>query len=333
MCISINYYLKSGLSAQPHITVTDELLVRYLAGEAGPEEAMAVGEWLDTPANAAAFQQLQQVWNTAGPGTPYRRPDVSAEWERWHKQHGAPRPVRRIWPRWAAAAAVVLLAGGAWFLLQKNTTQEAAVYEAGLRQQRYALSDGSEATLEPGAQLTFGKTPEGERTAMLSGSGAFRVASDPEHPFTVQASPLTIRVVGTAFDIRRFTDSITVAVSEGAVMASGPADSMLLKAGMKGVYLLKAQRFSHNKPVSPGVLPSKTVFDFNDTPLGEVVQTLSRSYGIPVALDYPALANCRITAAFNDKPLDYVLTVITESLRLEYRKANDTVYIYGNACD
>lgn len=308
--------------------------MKFLAGDAGPEEAMAVGEWLETPANAAAFAQLQEAWNVSGPGLPYRPPDVPAEWERW-RQNQQPRRPRRTWARWAAAAAVVLLAGSAWFLLQdeKHPGVQGTGFEAGAQPQRFSLPDSSAATLQPRAKIAFVTGANGERDLELTGSAGFDVKTDPQHPFTVFAGPLVIRVVGTVFDVRQFTDSITVSVSQGAVLAMGPADSLLLKAGQKGVYHVKAQRFAPQVTVSPGVLPSRTVFDFNDTPLGEAARMLTEAYGIPVRLDHPALAHCRINAAFTDKPLDYVLTVITESLRLEYRKANDTVYIYGNACD
>ncbi|WP_341841287.1 FecR family protein [Chitinophaga caseinilytica] len=318
------------MSTQPHITVTDELLVRFLAGEAGPEEAMAVGRWLETPANAAAFEKLQQAWDSSGPGRPYTAPDVPAAWEQW-QQAQQPSPVRRLWPRWAAAAAVVLLAGGAWFLLRKFSSgnNPVATFESGRQPQSFTLPDGSLATLQPGAKAVF---VDG-RHVELSGSAEFEAKTDPENPFSVHAGPLMIKVVGTVFDVQQYADSITVSVSEGAVLAIGESDSMLLKAGMKGNYLLREARFSGTPVPAAGLKPSKTVFEFNDTPLGEAVQRLTDAYGIPVVLDNPALANCRINTTFTDKPLDYVLTVITESLRLEYRKANDTVYIYGNACE
>ncbi|WP_126247588.1 FecR domain-containing protein [Chitinophaga rhizosphaerae] len=321
------------MSEQTHITVTDELLVRFLAGEAGPDEAMAVGLWLETPANAAAFEKLQQAWDTSGPGRPYTAPDVPAAWLQWRQARQAAK-VRRIWPQWAAAA-LVLLAGSAWFLLRNDPAEigKDFVVESGVTEKRHVLPDGSETILQPGAKVTYPAPEENGRFAELTGSATFHAKADPQHPFTVQAGPLTIRVVGTTFEVKQYTDSITVSVRDGAVMAIGQKDSLLLKAGMRTNYLLQEARFTTQHSLLPGGRPSKTVFEFNDTPLGEAVQKLSDAYGIPVLLDNPALADCRINTSFTDKPLDYVLTVITESLRLEYRKANDTVYIYGNACE
>lgn len=324
------------MSHQQHITITDELLVKFLAGEAGPDEAMAIGEWLEVPANAVAFRQLQDTWEASGPGQSYQAPNVPEEWNRWQQSQQSPRVVRSIWLRWVAAAALVLLAGSAWHLLREGThpaDNTTIVFEAASTSRDHTLPDGSLATLPPHSKLSWSQTTDGSRTATLSGNGAFSVKADPEHPFIVYANPLIIRVLGTAFEIKRYHDSITVDVSEGAVMAIGKQDSTLLKAGMHAVYYPATHRFAQNQQHSPGVIPSKTVFEFNDTPLGEAIRAISAAYGVPVELDNPALASCRINTSFNDKPLDYVLTVITESLRLEYRKAHDTVYIYGNACE
>lgn len=322
------------MSQEQHITITDELLVRYLAGEAGPDEAMAIDEWLETPVNAEAFRRLRQAWDASGPGSPYQSPDVTAEWERWQQSQQAPPVLRRIWPRWAAAAAVIVLAGSAWLFFPPSepATSSNTVFTAATSAQQHTLPDGSLTTLQPGAELIF-ESHDGARIAQLTGNAAFNVKADPQDPFTLQAGPLTIRIIGTRFHVGQYADSITVSVTEGAVMAIGKSDSVLLKSGMRAVYFIGTARFLRQNTASPGIRPSKTVFEFNDTPLGEAVVILSEAYGIPVALDHPTLANCRINTAFTDKPLDYVLTVITESLRLEYRKANDTIYIYGHACD
>ncbi|WP_341834763.1 FecR domain-containing protein [Chitinophaga pollutisoli] len=325
------------MSQHQHITVTDELLVKFLAGEAGPDEAMAIGEWLETPANAAAFRQLQHAWEASGPGGAYQSPDVAGAWSHWQQAQQAPAKASRMWPRWAAAAAVVLLAGGTWFFSGDGGEIDRDLHVTIENKKdvdvKSPLPDGSFVHVAPGGRVAFAGNAVTGRHATITGNAIFEVTPDPARPFTVQAGPLTIRVLGTVFDVRQYPDSVTVDVRQGVVRAVGRTDSVLLRSGMRTVYLLQADRFAGKSPDSPGVLPSKTVFEFNDTPLGEAVEKLSAAYGIPVALDNPALASCRINTSFTDKPLDYVLTVITESLRLEYRKANDTVYIYGNACD
>lgn len=311
--------------------------MKFLAGEAGPDEAMAIGDWLETPANAAAFRQLQQAWDAAGPGAPYQPPDVAAAWRHWQKVQEAPVKVRRLWPRWAAAVAVILLAGSLWFFSgdvgEKDREVSVSIENKKDVDVSSPLPDGSVVYIAPGAKAAYVSNAFTGRQTTITGNATFDVAADPAQPFTVQAGPLIIRVLGTIFDVRQYPDSITVDVRRGVVRAVGKTDSVLLRSGMRTVYLLQAERFAGRSSDSPGVLPSKTVFEFNDTPLGVAIEKLSAAYGIPVALDNPALANCRINTSFTDKPLDYVLTVITESLRLEYRKANDTVYIYGNACD
>ena len=49
------------------IVVNDELIARYLSGEATPDEAEALIDWLAEPGNQEHFEEMQATWDVTYP--------------------------------------------------------------------------------------------------------------------------------------------------------------------------------------------------------------------------------------------------------------------------
>ena len=65
----------------PNITIDESLVGRYLAGEASPEEAIAVDEWRERSAdNRARFEELVTLWEQASAGNSWKPPDDTSAW-------------------------------------------------------------------------------------------------------------------------------------------------------------------------------------------------------------------------------------------------------------
>jgi transmembrane sensor len=122
----------------------------------------------------------------------------------------------------AAAAAVVL----GVFLARTEKPSDAtamaiAAGQIGLIERR-TLEDGSIVELNRGAELRVSFST-GERHIELSrGEAHFQVAKDPNRPFTVRAGTVTVRAIGTAFNVQRRTASVDVLVTEGTVDVRTP---------------------------------------------------------------------------------------------------------------
>ena len=97
-------------------------------------------------------------------------------------------------------------------------------YEAPMESRRIVrLPDGSRATLEPGARLTYRASffPR-PRTLTLEGEARFQARPDPDRPFEVHANGVLVRAIGTVFTVRAnpWESTVHVSVEEGAVRAS-----------------------------------------------------------------------------------------------------------------
>ena len=97
-------------------------------------------------------------------------------------------------------------------------------YQTGVMQRAIVrLADGSRVTLAPQTTLTvasgFGADT---RTVSLRGEAYFDVASGSRAPFIVNAGHVRARVLGTAFDVRSYTDEhdVRLAVVSGRISVS-----------------------------------------------------------------------------------------------------------------
>lgn len=98
----------------------DGLLLRYMAGEASPEERERVQDWLaQSDDNKKHFRQLKQIWGLSYVAAP-AAPDVEAAWLRLQQktsggQARSWKHARILLPLPAAALLLLLIAAGALF--------------------------------------------------------------------------------------------------------------------------------------------------------------------------------------------------------------------------
>ena len=326
------------------MTDIDDLLAKQLAGENSPDEAAAVQAWLaQSPDNQRYFAGLQQLWDDApkAAAQPPRAVDTEAALQKVKGQLRA-RPRARVvrmgsWMRWAAAAAVLVAAAALWLLRPGGSEQRDLVAAAAPRTD--TLTDGSVVTLNRQSALTaadgFNRR---ERRMRLRGEAFFQVKPDVERPFVVEAKEVEIKVVGTAFNVDESSrpGQVVVSVTEGKVLVTAAAQSLLLVPGERAAYDLATRSLTRLTAVpGPNDLAYKTrVFHFVGTPLSEVVARLSAVYGVDISLKNKALENCLLRADYPNLPLEEVLERLAETfpIRIE-RTGNGGAVLDGESCE
>ncbi len=116
-----------------------------------------------------------------------------------------------------AAAALVL----GVFLWQQPAVPPSAAPPSLALIERRDLADGSVVELNRGAVVSDRFTPGERRVQLERGEAHFTVAKDAARPFVVEVAGVTVRAVGTAFNVRLDPTAVEVLVTEGkvAVMA------------------------------------------------------------------------------------------------------------------
>ncbi|MGH8239090.1 MAG: FecR family protein, partial [Steroidobacteraceae bacterium] len=150
--------------------------------------------------------------------------------ERMTRQRGA-KPW--IWLGAAAATLLVALGGGAlWHFDGIRPVPEERSYATDIAMNReIVMADGSRLTLGGASRATSVVDAEFRQVHLEAGQAYFEVARDARRPFLVDAGGVTVRAVGTAFDVRAAGAQVAVTVTHGLVrVGATPVDRADLRA-------------------------------------------------------------------------------------------------------
>lgn len=311
----------------------DVLLAKYIAGEAVAAERAQVEAWADAdPAHAAELERMRTVWHYTADGTDLPAVDTDAAWHKVNARIAAERPAARVIPlrRWLAAAAVLvgLVFAARWWLAPPRTT-----YLADTSYRTVRLADSSAVVLSPGTRLTA--SIAAHRAVTLHGEAYFDVHRDAAHPFVIDAAEMEVTVRGTAFTVTAYDTSrvLLVRVREGRVQVVAGPDTLLLTAGQHARFD-RARHVLERQPAPPMEVWGTRILQFEDAPLADVVAQLQQRFAVRIVLGNTALARCRLTATFEDEPVERILDVIAQTFGLTVARAPDNRYtLSGNGCD
>jgi transmembrane sensor len=297
-----------------------------------PEQAAAFTRWRqENPLHEAAVLRLEKTWSTLKLLRDFR-PESSTHPNR---DRLAPRRSTPLEPFLvlatitAIAASVVLVAlwrptptSNAVRPLVTSVSQESdtLVYTTSVDgYQRISLSDDTVVELNANSEMRVNYTDAERRVRLLSGEANFVVAKNPQRPFWVEAGALSVRAVGTEFNVRLGSKDIEVLVTEGKVAVKAnperevsPTDrgktlTSIASPPSKEAFVTAGQRlvFSTQTPTSAFMiqsLPPDVIRDalawqgatlrFMDTPLSEVAAQFNRWNHVQIEI-----ADARLTSS------------------------------------
>ncbi len=192
-------------------------VVRLASGEIDAEELATLKTWLAAaPEHRAAFDRERALWHSLeGQAAAFASAPTQL------RRRERPTWVRTITPRRTlaaaiAAAAIILAAPNAVVRLQAD--QMSATGEI----RTVALPDGSTAMLDTDAAIAIRFGAAERRIKLLRGRAWFDVKHGDARPFRVAALGGVTQDVGTAFEVSRGDDSVTVGVTKGMVRVTAP---------------------------------------------------------------------------------------------------------------
>jgi len=321
------------------IVVNDELLVKYLGGEASPEEAEALTLWMEKEENAVYFEEMESAWQAARPSAHPRAIDKQTAWakvERSMKPIQSEVPVRPLFRNsfaWKIAAAVLIVSASALFYIRFSFSEPDSVVATQERSKRLQLSDQSVAILHHQTVLSYPEkfAKENREVTMQKGEAFFTIAPDKEHPFIIHTPAGTVRVIGTAFNLTLKEGQLEVGVSEGKVMIYTDTDTAYVMAG------ITARIHAHTIEVNDSVDVNTWAYAtqklvFRETSMSEVLRVIEKTYTEPVTVSNEQIRNCKLTASFDTISEEKLLTFIAESLNLSLTKNDNGYMLQGSGC-
>ncbi|MFH5834270.1 FecR family protein [Halalkalibaculum sp. DA384] len=203
------------------------------------------------------------------------------------------------------------------------------------QQKQLTLSDGTQIRLNSNSKIWIPDRLSGNvREVRMTGEAYFDVAPNPDRPFVIHTKQTSIRVLGTAFNVKSLSTSknVQVAVVEGEVSVSSSEkkkeNSVLLGKGQFG-YLEEGEFSVENFGIENYLYWMKGRLVFENLNLDQVCTQLSRLYEVSCQIEDEALRNLKLsTNVSSASSLEKVLSVISLSLDVNYRKSNHGIVWY-----
>lgn len=310
----------------------DELLVKYMLGEADNSETTFVQEWVKKDAaNQKYFEDFKQIWEKSKSIQAQYTVNENAAWERFQKRISTTETpsgkVSRMW--WLRMVAILVLFLGVGtlayiFLLNTNERVNVESFASVVNRE---LPDGSQVTLNKNSSISFPEKFRGDkREVELKGEAFFDVESNKEKPFIIHVDGAKIRVVGTSFNVKTFNGNTEVIVESGIVQVEKDGKVVELRASES--ILIKKDGPQMEKEVVADKLHNyyrSKEFVCENTPLWKLVEVLNEAYGVNIVIANNELKSLPLTTTFNNESLDQVLNVISQTFNIEVVRSVDRI--------
>lgn len=317
----------------------EELVYSYFNGDINEAGKQQLAEWL------AADPSHQEVWNTyserwAIAASPFFMEKEKEDFQTCFSslvRSGQPKKRRLngwMWYSIASTVLICLMIGVSLYSGKKKSLSAEAltvtaewpariVTPLGSRSEAI-LSDGTHVWLNSGTELSFiYDKRQGVRKASLDGEAYFEVMRDTLRPFIVQTKELSVKVVGTKFNVKAYSndESENVSLLSGCVNVSldqmqSTDDYMLLPHNQLNLDVEAKNVEIHSFAGTDAIAWIEGGYGFTNLKFRQIVKDLERKYGVEIILWSKRLADQTFSGFF---PSDYTLPQIFKEIDVERR--------------
>lgn len=320
----------------------EELLDRYLNGEASPEEIERVETWLNNNVNLnSEWKQL----DTAGKDQWLSglineiRGTISTA-----KVIALP-PRKPVWKYIGAAAAVLAIFFTVyvkWPVLQNrlHQVQLTALHVPLNQKRRITLADGSKIWINAGSELKYPKAFNGKtREVYLAGEAYFDIQHDVSKPFIIHTGKVITTVLGTAFNIKEDKNLhiIVVTVTRGKVSVTNGNEPLgVITPNQQISFNIDNDQHSQvNIDAKQAIAWQENDIHFDDITFADAARQLQQRFKVKISFANAQIKNCRFTGtALEGQKLDNILKVICAFNNATYQTMIDgSIRINGPGCE
>ncbi|ABQ07789.1 FecR family protein [Flavobacterium johnsoniae] len=322
--------------SQNNRNMNDDILVKYIVGETDADENAMVKKWLDaSDDNLKYYNDFKKIWeDSLLIATKNTTVNENEAWERFQNRiHKNDTSVilNKSYPYWQIAASIILIIGLGWFgysYFENKSDDTIIQIYASNRAKNDTLPDGTIVTLNKNSLLSYKKFTGNTRPVTLKGEAFFKVSPNKTKPFIIHINDVTVKVIGTSFNVKSKNGKTTVNVETGIVKVSRNKDEVELMHGEKVV--IANQQAGLFKSVSKGRLYNfyrnrELVCD--ETPLQELADALNEIYNVNIVIKSTSLQEKTLTTTFKDQSLDQILEVIQETFTIKIERTNNQILL------
>lgn len=307
-----------------------QIVKKYLAGEATEEEKKLLSSWYDDFDEDPGPELQEKQWQDTG-NEIFQRIQTS----KTPQEKTLFRPLR-----WLRIAAIWFMIIGTtsflytqrnWILDQIDPIQQTERQAAKGTVIKLHLPDGTVVWLNGGSTIRFPErfSRSNTREVKLSGEAFFDVAHNKQKPFIVYTGNVKTQVLGTSFNISSYSqlEEVKISVIRGkvavsAIVQQNVASSATIKLtpNQQAIYNKKTTTLVKEKADANGTTQwIKGGYEFRDATMTEIALALENRFNIKIRITNDSLAKKKITAQFDHtESLHKILDAFKQTANLKY---------------
>lgn len=357
------------------------LFSKKMAGEATDRELQELEQLIqDHPEWQYALQNLEVMWETKAPFNLAEEEDayllhyqlmkeknISFDEEtapstyspavKWYTRKSLLRTLYATGGVAAACLILFVLVRNVWTGNKSNTPAVREVNEIITQvksRSRVQLPDKSIVWLNAGSRLTYNKDfGKSGRQVELYGEAFFDVTHNADLPFQIQTSSITIKVLGTAFNVKAYPEDETseTTLIRGSIEVSfkkRPKDKIILSPNEKLIVdnnhaggrdstgspanapLVTINKLPYNKADSTIAEMQwiHNILVFKNESLAELAVKMERWYGVQIEIADERLKEKKFTGSFSNENIEQAMEALTFSTPFQFSIHGNKIIIH-----
>ncbi len=348
-----------------HIDDIDELIIRVLQASASPEDVESLRWWISfDPENERYFNQSRNMWMAAKHSQSENSYNADKAWthlvsdlqSRTDVDNDNRKEKRHSFISFWHIAAVVLVAFGlgiaTMLMVWKNAiTKSQTIYTQHIvpygSKSQVELPDGSKVWLNSGSSLKYSQDfNHHTREVILDGEGYFDVTANKQLPFWVKTYGISIKVVGTAFNVKAYRNekSIETTVERGQICIYDvnrkelKEKELVLEKKQQGKFVIAVTKSAISETLTPDAnikisdvtiiynVPTELYTSWKDKrwiiereELGSLAIKIERRYDVSITFSSEALKHYTFSGIIEEESLAQVLKIISLTAPITYK--------------
>ncbi|HAZ02851.1 MAG: hypothetical protein A2W90_17060 [Bacteroidetes bacterium GWF2_42_66] len=349
------------------------ILIKYIEGTASYDEKQKVENWILSEArNIQYLEKVKKIWLSVDELKELASIDVNKDWnlvEKRMTERSGKIEIRSIFKskiiylgRIAAVFLLGVVISGLFFYFGRENPNNKNISQARFefnvpegQKSDLVLPDGTKVMVNAGSKLSFPKEfSENNREVWMEGEAFFEVKKDASNPFIVHTSGINIKVLGTTFNVRAYSDEqlIETTLLEGKVLLNKDSDDKTenfveLNPSHKAIYLknkdakisaglgrefqgpLKVDEILISELINTEATTSwiqgKLIFEneFFDV----ITNRLEKYYGVTIRIEDESLKNIRYTGTLKKVSIDQALKALQLTTSFNYKMNNTEIIL------
>jgi hypothetical protein len=343
--------------------ISHALLQKYLRGETTPEESAVVDDWyLSLQQNPDDVSLLDPLESDFVKNKILDRIKSDIDIPQITKTPVSPSGIfhtRTFFKLAAAITAIAVIGLGAILFHQKGLpsvqplsfSQDVVVKKITNTTDKISqvvLEDGTQIELKPQSSIEYPEIfSKSERRVTMIGEAFFDVTKDKARPFIIAAANVTIKVLGTSFNVSAYEGAkeISVAVrtgkvsvfanTEGAETLRAIKQAVILTPNQEVVYNTTDDQFLKKLVAKPQIIVEKpTLFEtqYDGVPVVNILAALEQNYGIDILFDETTLSSCLLTTSLAEEGLYERIEIICKAIGAQYEIQDSQIVITSDGC-